>query len=60
MVFSHSKGSHPFKKNKNMSSGTVLRRCILVVALVVFGEAGTVDVIHDDWGVPHIFASDRG
>ena len=22
-------------------------------------QAGTVEVIHDDWGVPHIFASDR-
>jgi acyl-homoserine-lactone acylase len=30
----------------------------LLIAAAV--RAGSVDVLHDDWGVPHIFAADRG
>ena len=30
-----------------------------LLALVAFASAGTVEVLHDNWGVPHIYASDN-
>jgi acyl-homoserine-lactone acylase len=45
-----------------MRGTSVFRAASMTLVLVLCGsavEAGTVEVIHDNWGVPHIYAEDR-